>query len=598
MNHRIVIRYCLILLSAVIIIVACRRDNNSDINPPAQVDDITQVQTSVSGNVVDEKGFPVEGALVRCGNSTFTTDRYGAFQFTNINLSKNNGFVKVEKTGYFNAYRSFVTASGTMNQVRIRLLPRSVNGTITSTSGGSVMLSGGAKLTLPANAVTEASGNVYNGTVNVSMTWINPTDPNLPDIVMGDLRGITTGGEERGLETFGMIGVELKGSSGQELKIKAGQKADLTFPIPTALLANAPNTIDLWHFDETKARWVQEGTATKSGSNYLAQVTHFSFWNCDAPFPLVEFCARLVDSLTGKPLNNVGVRIVRANGNPGFGRTDTAGNICGKIPRNEPLKLQVLNPCNQASSSYNIGPFSSNTSLGTIKVATPSTTRIVFTGTVKDCNNAPVTKGYVRIYAGNSQVYTANVVNGVYELAIIKCNNEPVNYSVTAIDLNAVQQNVPITVTATSGNVTIPVIQACGTSSAQFIEILIDGTPYNIVSPPDQITTIDSILTGSTGGKMSISGGKGTNSGSTVSNNINFNFIHNGTVANGLPLNRCFIFISQTLFSEQILTQNPTINLTKYNSFPGSVAEGNFTVDMNFQGTTRNVKCTFRVIKR
>ncbi|MFN9960451.1 MAG: hypothetical protein ACK55I_45795, partial [bacterium] len=116
---------------------------------------------------------------------------------------------------------------------------------------------------MPANGVTDLSGNAYAGPVSVSMTWINPTDPNLPDIVMGDLRGITTGGEERGLETFGMIGVELKGSSGQDLKVKLGQKADLLFHIPASIQGNAPATIDLWHYDEAKARWVQEGKATK-----------------------------------------------------------------------------------------------------------------------------------------------------------------------------------------------------------------------------------------------------------------------------------------------------------------------------------------------
>jgi hypothetical protein len=401
-----------------------------------------------------------------------------------------------------------------------------------------------------------------------------------------------------------MIGVELKGNSGQELKIKSGQKADLTFPIPTALQATAPNTIDLWHYDETKARWIQEGTATRNGNNYIAQVSHFSFWNCDAPFPLVEFCVKLVDSLTGKPLNNVGVRIIRPNGNPGFGRTDTAGNVCGKVPRNEPLKLQVLNPCNQPSNVYNIGPFTSNTNIGTIKVATPAINRVVFTGTVKDCNNNPVSKGYVRIYAGNCQVYTANVVNGKYELAIIKCGSQAVNYSITAIDLNTIQQNIPITVTATSGVVVVPDIQSCGTSSAQFIEVLIDGTPYNIVAPPDMITAIDSVFN-NTINKCSVSGSIKNNSGTTpVSSNISFAFDHNRKVENQLPLNRCFVNFGQTLIAEQITTLNPKMNLTKYDAaVPGSpVIEGNFDIMMRFRNTnqdttSKRVKCNFRVNK-
>lgn len=583
------------LFAGIIFLISCRRDDNFNPNPP--VDDLSQVQAGVAGIVVDEKGLAVEGALIKCGSSSTTTDRFGIFRFNSVSLSKNNGFVKVEKAGYFNAFRNFVTSTGKLNQVRIRLLPRNVNGTITSSTGGSVTLTDGAKLTLPANGVSDLSGNAYNGPVNVSMTWINPTDPNLPDIVMGDLRGITSGGEERGLETFGMIGVELKGSSGQDLKVKAGQKADLLFPIPASILANAPATIDLWHYDETKARWIQEGKATKSGSNYLAQVSHFSFWNCDAPFPLVEFCAKLVDDATGKPLNNVGVKIVRPNGSYGSGRTDSSGNICGKIPKNEALVLQVLNPCNEAGASANIGPFSSNTSLGIIKVVIPAVNKVVVSGTVTDCNNAPLANGVVGVYAPGGQSYSAPVVNGAYELTFIKCNNQSVNYSVTAVDLNSLQQNVPVSVAITSGAVTVPPIQSCGTSSVQFIEILIDGTPYNLVAPVDRISILDS-ATYSTNNNFNINGGKANNPGSTNSNTIYFSASHNRTAANGLPLNRCFVFISQTLFSEQILTPNPTYNLTKYSLLPGGVVEGNFTVSMNFQGTPRTVKCRFRVLQK
>jgi hypothetical protein len=593
---RSIFHRCLCVFLAGTLIISCKRENNADINPPAQVDDITQVQAGVSGMVIDEKGLPVSGALVRCGAITTTTDRYGAFLFNNISLSKNNGSVSVEKSGYFKAYRNFVTSPATINQVRIRLLPRTVNGTITSGTGGSITLTDGAKLTLPANSITDASGNAYNGNVSVSMTWINPTDANLPDIMMGDFRGITTGGEERGLETYGMIGVELKGNSGQDLKIKSGQKADLLFPIPTALQGNAPASIDLWHFDEAKARWVQEGIATRSGNNYLAQVTHFSFWNCDAPFPLVEFCVKLVDSLTEQPLNNVGVRITRPNGNPGYGRTDTAGKICGKIPKNEVLNLQVLNQCNQVIKSFPIGPFSSNTSLGTIKVSTPAVNRVIFSGTVKDCNNAPVAKGLVSIYAANGQVYTANIENGNYQLAIIKCDASAVVYAVTAIDLNALQQNVPVTVSVTSGSVNVP-IQSCGTSSVQFMEILIDGVPYNIVSPPDRLTNKDTEISNTTS-SLNINGGRENTGGSTsLTGYINMTFEHNRTTANGLPIKTCTIFINQTLSSQQILTPNPTMNLTKYGSAPGSLVEGNFEISMNFQGTPRTVRCNFRVIK-
>jgi hypothetical protein len=49
--------------------------------------------------------------------------------------------------------------------------------------------------------------------------------------------------------------------------------------------------------------FLKEGSATKTGSNYVGKVSHFSFWNCDAPFPVVEFEASFVDQ-AGAPLQN------------------------------------------------------------------------------------------------------------------------------------------------------------------------------------------------------------------------------------------------------------------------------------------------------
>jgi hypothetical protein len=35
----------------------------------------------------------------------------------------------------------------------------------------------------------------------------------------------------------------------------------------------------LWSFDEAKGLWKEEGQAIKTGSNYVGDVSHFSFWN-------------------------------------------------------------------------------------------------------------------------------------------------------------------------------------------------------------------------------------------------------------------------------------------------------------------------------
>lgn len=580
-----------------LMLAACQRELVLPVDPAdptVQVNDNITVVAGVRGTVIDEAGRPVFGALVTCGMQTQSTDRYGTFSFKNVSLSKANGSVKVVKPGYFTHYRSFLSTAGRMHQVRIQLLPKSNSGTFDAASGGTVNLLNGAKLVMPANAVADASGNLYAGPVQVAMTWIDPSASNLPDIVMGDLRGITTDGQERGLETYGMIGVELTSPSGQSLNIAAGKKADLSFPIPPSLSNAAPATIDLWHFNESRARWMQEGTATRSGNMYQAQVSHFSFWNCDAPFPLIDLCMTLQSAIGNQPLNNVAVRIQRPNNSYGSGRTDSSGQLCGKVPKNEALVLSVLDQCGTVVYTQNIGPFSSNTDLGIIQVSIPAPNQVTITGTVTDCSNNPVTNGAVLIYTGGAFAYTATVTNGTFSHTILRCTGGTLNFTVLGVDYNTLQQGVPYSGTATTGTANVGAIQACGTAATEFIELLIDGTPYNFVSPPDQVNISDSAV--SPQFRAYVSGFKiGQGAGNTTTSAVNFAFNHNGVVANGLPLSSATVYLSQTVVSQQIVSANPTINLTAYGVPVTGFAEGNFNVMMNFGGTNRNVVCTFKV---
>lgn len=569
--------------------------NPPPVNPGPVINDNITVVASVRGIVVDENDIPVEAAVVNSGTNSTTTDRYGTFRFNNINLSKANGYVKVTKTGYFTGSRTFISTAGRTHTIRIKLLPKTNAGNFNSSAGGTINISGGGKLTMPANAISDASGNAYSGTVNVAMTWINPTSPDLASIVPGDLRGITTDGQERGLETFGMLGVELTGSTGQALKVATGKQAELTFPIPASLQSNAPATIDLWNFDEATGRWKQEGTATKSGSNYIANVSHFSFWNCDAPFPVVDVCMTLVSAPDNIPLNNTQVRIKRPNGSYGHGRTDSSGSLCGKIPKNEALVLEVISQCNTVIYSQNIGPFSGNANLGTVAVTVPDINSLTITGTVLTCSNTNVVNGAVMVYTGNGNSYVAPVTNGIFNLTVIRCGVDPLNFSILPVDYTALQQGNPTSGMGTTGVVNVGSLQACGTSSLEFIEFLVDGSPHTYASPPDAINIMDS--TGG-GGNNNVSFFAQKNTPTTPPN-TGFSMIRFGSDGStGVkPLQLCRVFIAPGAggLSEQIVTPNPTVNITAFGPVGTGFIEGNFTVQMNFGGTVKNVVCTFRV---
>ncbi|MGB3005983.1 MAG: carboxypeptidase-like regulatory domain-containing protein [Chitinophagaceae bacterium] len=585
-----------LLFSLIIFATSCQREVEGTLDvggtTEVAVNDNIMVTGGITGIVVDENNQPVPNATVKSGTNTTTTDRYGSFRFRNISLSKANGAVKVEKTGFFTGFRTFVSVDGRINNIRIKLIPKSISGNFTASSGGTVTNSSGGKLVIPANAITDAGGNTYTGVVNVVMAWIDPSSADLPYTLMGDLRGITTSGAERGLSTYGMIGVELTDATGQALKILTGKTAELTFPIPSSLQGTAPATIDLWHFDEATVRWKQEGTATKTGNNYIAQVSHFSFWNCDAPFPLIDLCMSFKDG-EGQPLINAQVRIKRVVTNTyGYGRTDSVGNLCGKVPKNEALVLEVMDQCNTPIYSQNIGPFAGNSTLPVVTVTIPAANSLIISGLITNCTGGNVTNGAATIYISNSNYYVVPVNNGAVSLNILRCSNSTINFSIIGTDYATVQQSNPVSGSGTSGTVNVGTIQACGTSSSQFIEILIDGVPYNFASPPDTFNYIDSVSFGTYSNLTNFyvfrQGGSGTTSYSNVS------FANNQAVGI-VPLNNCNITLGNTNFSNQIITPNPVVNLTAFGTAPGGFVEGNFNVQMMFGATPKNVVYTFRV---
>ena len=570
----------------------CRKELSFSGNPlpGSGVNDNIMVTGGINGTVVDESNRPVVGATVSSGVNTAITDRYGAFRFRNISLSKSNGTVKVIRQGYYNAYRSFISVSGRVNNVRIKLIPKTIAGSFPATLGGTITISGGGKMVMPAGAVTDAGGSTYNGTVNVAMTWIDPTSPELSDILMGDLRGLTTSNEEMGLSTFGMLGVELTGSTGQALKIATGKKAELTFPIPAALQGVAAPTIDLWHFDEPTVRWKQEGTATRSGNNYVGQVSHFSFWNCDAPFPLIDLCMTL-NNPNGVPLINAQVRIKRVStGSYGYGRTDSIGNLCGKVPKNEPLILEVLDNCNMVVFSQNIGPFSANSTLGIITVTIPAPNNLVITGTVTNCAGSNVTNGLATVYITGGHNYFVPVTNGTFTVNVLRCSSGTLNFTVLGIDYATLQQSAPVSGSGTTGSVNIGTIQACGTSSLQYIELLIDGVSTVYTSPPDFINSVDSVSTGTYSNKTLISATRQNTGGTSY---FAFSFLNNA-VPGTYPLTNCFIVSTPTTIAT-IITPNPTVTTTVFGPPVSGFIEGSFNIQMMVGATPKNVICTFRV---
>ncbi len=443
------------------------------------------VTIGVAGRVLDENKLPLSGVQIEAGTVKTMTDVNGKFTLNSAQFKNDAAFVKLTKTGYFTGFRTFTPTENATNNVEVTLIKKNVVGNFNSANGGQVSVSSGGSINFPASGLVNASSNAaYSGTVEVAAFFINPTSPDFRTLLPGDLRGINAAGKQVGLESFGMMAVELNGAGGEKLQLAAGKQATITFPIPASLISKAPVSIPLWSFDESTGQWKEEGAATKQGSNYVGTVNHFSFWNCDLSIPAITFTAIIQDK-QNQILPGVAVHIRRPNGSTGYGITDANGKVGGLIPSNENLKMIVFSGC--ASDSVNIGPFTSNQDLGVIHVnGNNPTIAVVFSGTAVNCSGGPVTNGYVNILIEGAN-HRAAINNGSFTYTLNRCNSISVSAQLIATDIDANKQSTPTNFTVTSGNVNAGQLNTCITLT-NYINFTVNGVAYTMTPPSDSLT--------------------------------------------------------------------------------------------------------------
>ncbi len=469
---------------------SCKKnvDANVDNSINNTVPDLsTKINSSVSGFVTDENNTAVLGATVYFGNASLTTDQYGYFKFTNVETVKMAATVMVKQPGYFNAIKTWAVTENRAAFFRIKLLPKTIAGTINSNSGGNVTLPGGSVIALPSNGVVVASNNTaYTGDINVAAVWIDPEANNLDQIMPGDLRAINKDGYLKGLTTFGMTAVELTNTNGELLQIANGKKATITLPLSSNTAAAAPSTIPLWYFDEGVGLWKEEGTATKSGATYTGEVSHFSWWNCDLPNATVPLTFTLVDP-SGNPLANTHVEITPTSTNSWShigGYTDATGYVSVFVTANAQFLMQVVNECNALAYTINFNSETIPISLGNLAIDAQHYSTI--SGHVTDCNNQPVTNGYLLVQKGNAFTNIDLDNNGNYDFSSLWCSGSG-NIAIVAIDNSTSQQSTAQNVALNAGTNTINDIQSCGTALNAYIICNIDGVVTTYTEPTDSL---------------------------------------------------------------------------------------------------------------
>lgn len=434
---------------------ACQKNNSSEIGEPVVPPVQETVTTSIQGRVLDEQEQPLADATVKCGGKDTITDINGNFLLQNVAVSQDAAVVTVSKTQHISGIRTLIVNVNSLHYVQIMLHDRETTATFSGTAGGTVSVPEG-ELSIPANNILQENNTSYNGIVDVNFKYINPEKERFPDLMAGDLRGINKAKTQQGLQSFGMIVLELSGQNGEKLHLN--KSITLKSAIPGSLQGSSPAQIPLWVFNISSGYWEEDGSATKQGDFYVATIKSTGYWHCAVPYNLVSLQTTVLDQ-NNNPAPNMQVTILtKLNLIPVYSYTDAAGRFTGKVTNNAQLIITFTDPCKDLFFHKEIGPFAAASVLNNMTVTLPVNNTLVIDGIANNCSNQPVQKGIVSILVDGLQ-YATMIENGHYKMTILRCSNTPTNITFAAKDA-ATNLSTVTTINANNGNIT-PTLVVC-----------------------------------------------------------------------------------------------------------------------------------------
>jgi len=304
----------IMIVISMVLFYSCQDENDVFNSEDKQIDlnDMKIVETygkaKVLGFVKDKSGRALAGVTVFFGEKSTLTDSEGRYELNEVSEGDKKR-IWFRKNGYASNQKVVNVREDIPSRVDANLFE--IAKTENIGQDGGVISGDEFYVEFTANSFIYEDGSEVEGEVRVEVTPFLITEPQFLNSFPGEFKGLRENGYVTPIESFGFIDVTLS-SNGKNVQLKDVAKSIIKIQAPPN---NPPATIPMWHYDEIKAKWIEEGVGTLENGFYVAEVSHFTKWNWDMPYEQTAKIVGRVIGHDGTPEKNaipiVGAKVVQ-----------------------------------------------------------------------------------------------------------------------------------------------------------------------------------------------------------------------------------------------------------------------------------------------
>lgn len=325
-------------------------DDDDDITP-SDDDDAVLGTSSVAGIVFDAHGAVLSDVTVSILGSEASTlsDSDGRFLLENLPAA-DRAIVTFRKDLYARTSAPLAIIEGNENAIIQRMALIDHIFFFDALEGFTFTDDSSLKLELPSNNIVDSAGKSYAGSVVAEVTVYDLVSPNEQGNELlatpGDFTAVNAAGENKTLESYGMVQINLLTPSGADLQLGS---SSAVIRLPVQSLGTPPeigDEISAWSYDEAQGKWVEEavGTVAEFEGELVWEFSapHFSTWNCDRPISTHGCLTGRVTDSQGSPRGGATVRAIGITYiSTTTSRTGQDGSFCLEVKNGETVWAEI-----------------------------------------------------------------------------------------------------------------------------------------------------------------------------------------------------------------------------------------------------------------